>query len=56
MTALTPSSAVPLAAQSREDPEPYSLPAQHHQRDAGLEVVLRGLVDRGHLRGVALPS
>ena len=26
MTALTPSSAVPLAAQSRDDPEPYSLP------------------------------
>ena len=27
MTARTPSSAVPFAAQSREDPEPYSLPA-----------------------------
>ena len=26
MTARTPSSAVPLAAQSREEPEPYSLP------------------------------
>jgi aconitase A len=26
MTALTPSRLVPLAAQSREDPEPYSLP------------------------------
>ena len=26
MTALTPSRAVPLAAQSRDDPEPYSLP------------------------------
>ena len=26
MTALTPSSAVPLAAQSRDEPEPYSLP------------------------------
>ena len=26
-TALTPSSAVPLAAQSRDEPEPYSLPA-----------------------------
>ena len=26
ITALTPSSAVPLAAQSREEPEPYSLP------------------------------
>ena len=28
MTALTPSSAVPLAAQSRDEPEPYSLPAK----------------------------
>ena len=27
MTALTPSSRVPLAAQSRDEPEPYSLPA-----------------------------
>ena len=26
MTAWTPSSAVPLAAQSRDEPEPYSLP------------------------------
>ena len=26
-TARTPSSAVPLAAQSRDDPEPYSWPA-----------------------------
>ena len=26
-TALTPSSMVPLAAQSRDDPEPYSAPA-----------------------------
>ena len=26
MTAFTPSSAVPLAAQSRDEPEPYSLP------------------------------
>ncbi len=28
MTALAPSSAVPLAAQSRDEPEPYSLPAR----------------------------
>ncbi len=28
MTAFTPSSAVPLAAQSRDEPEPYSLPAR----------------------------
>ena len=27
ITALTPSSIVPFAAQSRDDPEPYSLPA-----------------------------
>ena len=27
ITALTPSSYVPLAAQSRDDPDPYSLPA-----------------------------
>ena len=27
-TARTPSSAVPFAAQSREDPDPYSLPAR----------------------------
>ena len=27
MTALTPRSEVPLAAQSRDEPEPYSLPA-----------------------------
>ena len=28
MTTWTPSSLVPLAAQSREEPEPYSLPAR----------------------------
>ena len=28
MTTFTPSSDVPFAAQSREDPEPYSLPAR----------------------------
>ena len=28
MTARTPSSMVPLAAQSRDEPEPYSLPAR----------------------------
>ncbi len=27
ITALTPSSRVPFAAQSREEPEPYSFPA-----------------------------
>jgi hypothetical protein len=40
MTALTPSSEVPLAAQSRELPEPYSLPRQDDQRDARGLVVL----------------
>ena len=34
MTARTPSSVVPLAAQSRDDPEPYSLPARIDQRGA----------------------
>ena len=28
MTAFTPSSIVPFAAQSRDDPDPYSLPAR----------------------------
>ena len=28
ITARTPSSAVPFAAQSRDEPEPYSLPAR----------------------------
>ena len=35
MTARTPSSSVPLAAQSRDDPDPYSLPGQDDQRHAG---------------------
>ena len=30
-TARTPSRAVPLAAQSREEPDPYSFPASDHQ-------------------------
>ena len=47
MTALTPSSAVPLAAQSRDEPEPYSLPARTTSGVPGGEVVLRGLEDRG---------
>ena len=48
-TALTPSSSGPLAAQSRDEPVPYSLPADHDQRDVLLLVVLRGLEDAGHL-------
>ena len=46
MTALTPSSEVPLAAQSRDEPEPYSLPAEDDQRGAGGDVVLRRLEHR----------
>ncbi len=50
MTALTPRSAVPLAAQSRDEPEPYSLLYQDDQRDALLDVVARGVVDERHRR------
>ena len=32
-TARTPSRIVPLAAQSREEPEPYSFPGDDDQRD-----------------------
>ena len=45
MTAFTPSSAVPLAAQSRDDPEPYSLPASTTSGMPGCGVVLRRVVD-----------
>ena len=40
---------MPFAAQSREDPEPYSLPGEDHQRRAGGRVALRGVVDAGDL-------
>ena len=43
---LTPAAPF-LAAQSREEPEPYSLPA-HHQRHLVGGVVLRRIVDGGH--------
>ena len=50
ITALTPSSLVPLAAQSREDPVPYSRAGEHDQLDAFGGVAHGGLVDR-HLLG-----
>ena len=46
MTARTPSSAVPLAAQSREEPEPYSLPASTTSGVAVRGVLLGRVVDR----------
>ena len=49
ITARTPSSSVPLAAQSRDDPDPYSLPAMTIQRHPRLAVLHRGVVDRHQL-------
>ena len=46
MTALTPSSSVPFAAQSRDEPVPYSLPAMTIERRAFGLVFHRGVVDR----------
>ena len=40
ITALTPSRLVPLAAQSRDEPVPYSLPPNDHQRHAALLVAI----------------
>ncbi len=51
MTARTPRSAGPLAAQSRDDPDPYSWPGQHHERDAVGLVAHGGVVD-AHLLAV----
>ena len=51
MTAFTPSSSVPFAAQSRDEPEPYSLPGEDEQRHALLLVAHRRVVDR-HLLAV----
>ncbi len=48
MTAFTPSSSVPLAAQSRLEPVPYSLPGQDDQRHA-LLLVLHGRIVDAHL-------
>jgi hypothetical protein len=47
MTARTPSSSVPLAAQSRELPVPYSLPARMTSGTWSAAVAHRGVVD-GH--------
>ena len=44
-TARTPSSVVPLAAQSREEPVPYSLAGKDHQFAAFLFVAHGGVVD-----------
>ena len=51
MTTRTPSSAVPLAAQSRLEPEPYSLPARTTSGMPLLGVGLRGVVDGRLLAG-----
>ena len=53
MTALTPSSAVPLAAQSRLRAHAVFLAAEHDQRHAFLLVAHGGVVDR-HLLAVGL--
>ncbi len=52
MTARTPSRLVPLAAQSREEPEPYSLPPSTTSGMSGGRVVLCGVVDEGLLAAV----
>ena len=51
ITARTPSSRGPFAAQSRDEPEPYSLPAEDDQRHPLARVAHRGVVDR-HLLAV----
>ena len=48
ITARTPSNMVPLAAQSRDEPVPYSLPARITQRRAFL-LVAHGGIEDGHL-------
>ena len=50
-TARTPSITVPLAAQSRDEPEPYSLPRDDDERDAGRLVLHRSLEDAHLLAG-----
>ena len=49
MTALTPSSSVPFAAQSRDDPGSVFLARDDEQRHAGVLVFHRGVVDRHHV-------
>ena len=51
MTARTPCSFGPLAAQSREEPVPYSLPRDHDQRHAVGLIAHRGIEDRHLLAG-----
>ena len=46
---LTPSSVVPLAAQSRDEPEPYSRPGQQDERRALGGVAHRDVVDEARL-------
>ena len=46
ITARTPSSCVPFAAQSREEPEPYSLPASTTSGTPSCDVAHRRVVDR----------
>ena len=53
MTALTPSRLVPLAAQSRDEPEPYSLPPKITSGVPCGLVVLARVVDE-RLRGARL--
>jgi hypothetical protein len=50
ITALTPSRLVPLAAQSRDEPLPYSLAGEDHQRRAFGLVLHGGVVDRASPR------
>ena len=52
ITARTPSRRVPLAAQSRDEPEPYSLPASTTSGTPSVEVAHRGVVDRHLLAAV----
>lgn len=47
MTARTPNSEVPLAAQSREEPEPYSLPPRTTSGTPASLVIHGGVVHRG---------
>ena len=58
ITARTPSSVTPLAAQSRDEPEPYSLPARISSGTPSCLVVQRSVVDVHLLavRQVARPA
>ena len=49
ITAFTPSSIVPFAAQSRDEPEPYSLPAITTSGTPASWYCIGGVVDRHHL-------